>query len=296
MDVANENGYHYEMDPEAPDDSPPRAAVALQGASVQFGSRTLFDGLTLSIEPGQFVAILGPNGAGKSTLLKAILGRQALSTGSVLVDGRPPSHARREIGYVPQLHAIDRDLPLRGRDLVRFGLDGHRYGLALRPGRGRAAIDAALDSVGASGFADRPVGLLSGGEQQRLRIAQALLTDPSLLLCDEPLLGLDLAHQRGVTELLDTVRQERGTTVLFVTHEINPILPYVDLVLYLVDGRFAVGTPDEVLTSERLSALYATRVDVLHVGERLLIVGGEPDHGDGHHHDHAHVNNEAARP
>jgi len=266
--------------------APPPSAVSLSGATVRFGTRTVLDGLTLDIEPGAFVAVLGPNGAGKSTLLKVILGLQHLDRGAVLVAGRPPRHGARDVGYVPQLQAIDRDLPLRGTDLVRFGLDGHRYGLTLHPKRGRALVDAAVASVGASAYAHRPVGRLSGGEQQRLRIAQAMLTDPTLLLCDEPLLGLDLAHQHGVTALLDGARRERGTTVLFVTHEINPVLPYVDVVLYLVDGRHAVGSPAEVLTADRLSALYATKVEVITVGDRLLIVGGEPDHGGGAHHHH----------
>jgi len=240
----------------------------------------------MAVAAGSFVAVLGPNGAGKTTLLRVILGLTRLDGGTVLVDGSAPRRGASSVGYVPQLASIDRDLPLRGRDLVRLGLDGHRFGLPLSARRAGAVVDDAIAAVGATAYADRPVGRLSGGEQQRLRIAQALLSEPSLVLCDEPLLGLDLAHQQAVTSLLDDARRERGATVLFVTHEINPVLPYVDLVLYLVDGRHAIGTPSDVLTSERLSALYATHVEVVRVGGRLVIVGGEADGGEGHHHDH----------
>ncbi|HXV91748.1 MAG TPA: ATP-binding cassette domain-containing protein, partial [Pseudonocardia sp.] len=140
-------------------------------------------------------------------------------------------------------------------------------------------VDAALAAVGGSSYADAPVGRLSGGEQQRLRVAQALVGDPAVLLCDEPLLSLDLAHQRTVTHLIDDRRRSSSTAVLFVTHEINPVLPMVDRVLYLVDGRFRVGRTDEVMTSEVLSELYRTRIDVLRVRGRLVVVGAE-EHGE----------------
>jgi zinc/manganese transport system ATP-binding protein len=274
------------------------ARLSLDGATMRFGDRTLFEGLSLDVAPGEFLAVLGPNGVGKSTLLKVVLGLARLSAGEVLVDGAAPARARAEVGYVPQLHAIDRELALRGVDLVRLGVDGHRYGLPRRRSETRARVAAAVASVGATTYATRPVGQLSGGEQQRLRIAQALLTDPTLLLCDEPLLGLDLHHQREVTGLLDERRRAHGTSIVFVTHEINPVLPYVDRVLYLAGGRFAVGTPDEILTGPTLSALFGTPVEVLSVRGRLLIVGGEPDVADdaGHHHlGHAHDDTGAHR-
>ena len=264
--------------------------LALRDATVAFGDRTLFDGLSLELAPGELLAVLGPNGAGKSTLLRVVLGLERLTSGSVEVDGGPPRRAAQAIGYVPQLRSVDRSLPLRARDLVRLGLDGHRYGVPLRGRGARATVAAAIEAVGATPYADRPVGLLSGGEQQRLRIAQALLTDPTLLLCDEPLLGLDLHHQREVIELLDARRRAHDTAIVFVTHEINPLLGYVDRVLYLAAGRFAIGTPDEILTAPTLSRLFGTPVEVLRVNGRLLIVGGESevdDHGGHHHVDHA---------
>ncbi len=251
-------------------------AVSLRGAALRFGERTLWDGLDLDVAPGEFIAVLGPNGSGKTTLLRVLLGIQPLYAGEVLVEGRPPARGNRAIGYIPQQKALAEDLPLRARDLVGFGLDGHRLGIGLR---GRAArrerVAAALASVGAERYADAPVGRLSGGEQQRLRVAQALVGDPSVLLCDEPLLSLDLAHQQVVSSLIDRRRRTANTAVVFVTHEINPVLPLVDRVLYLVDGRFRVGTPDEVMTSETLSELYRTDVDVLRVRERLVVVGAD---------------------
>jgi zinc/manganese transport system ATP-binding protein len=251
-------------------------ALSLRNARVSFGNRTLWEGLDLDVAPGEFVAVLGPNGSGKTTLVRVLLGLLPLSDGEVRIAGRPPRRGSPSIGYVPQQKALDPDLPLRGRDLVGLGLDGHRLGLGLRARRRRRElVDAALAAVGGSAYADAPVGRLSGGEQQRLRVAQALVGGPDVLLCDEPLLSLDLSHQRTVTRLIDERRRTADTAVLFVTHEINPVLPLVDRVLYLVDGRFRIGPPEEVMSSEVLSELYRTHVDVLRVRGRLVVVGAE---------------------
>jgi len=257
--------------------APSPAVVELRGAAVQMGTRTLWSDLTFTVGSGEFLAVLGPNGVGKTTLLKVLLGLVPVSAGSVLVNGSAPHRGNDEVGYIPQQRAFDQNLPIRARDLVRFGLDGHRWGVPLRARAQRQRLDAVMDAVGASAYADAPVGLLSGGEQQRLRIAQSLLGDPRVLLCDEPLLALDLASQRAVTELIDRRRRSAGTPVIFVTHEVNPVLPYVDRILYLVRGRWAIGTPGEILTSERLTALYGIPVDVLKVRDRFIVLSAEHD-------------------
>jgi zinc/manganese transport system ATP-binding protein len=263
-------------------------AIRLAGAALRFGERSLWGDLTLQVSAGEFLAVLGPNGSGKTSLLKVLLGLQRLSSGTVEVGGRTPRRGSSLVGYIPQQKSFDRDLPLRGRDLVRLGLDGHRWGIGLPHSGARATVAEAIEAVGATRYADRPIGLLSGGEQQRLRIAQALLGDPQVLLCDEPLLSLDLQHQQAITALIDARRQRAGTAVVFVSHEVNPILPMVDRVLYLVGGRWAVGTPDEVMTSARLSDLYGTDIDVFRVHGRIVVIGA-PDaahgeHGGEHHH------------
>jgi zinc/manganese transport system ATP-binding protein len=191
------------------------------------------------------------------------------------------------VGYVPQQHRADPLTPMRARDFVAQGLTGHRWGTGLPSGSRRQTVASALADVGATSYADVPIGLLSGGEQQRVRIAQALVTDPSLLLCDEPLLSLDLPSQRTVTALVDRRRREHDTAVLFVTHEINPVLPYVDRVLYLAGGRFRIGSVDDVLTSETLSELFDSPIEVVRVGGRIL-VAGIPDSPEHAHHDHHH--------
>jgi len=274
--------------PGSRDQQPPAATPALQlrGARLAFGSRILWDALDLDVAPGEFVAVLGPNGAGKTSLLRVLLGQLPLSAGSVRISGRPVRRGSRRIGYVPQQRAFDPGLSVRARDLVGFGIDGHRWGLTVPTRSRRSRVDAAMAAVGAAGYADAPVGLLSGGEQQRLRIAQALVTDPDVLLCDEPLLSLDLSHQQAVSNLIDRRRRDSGTAVIFVTHEINPVLSMVDRVLYLVGGEFRIGPPSEVMTSAVLSGLYGTPIDVLRAGDRIVVLGA--DHHQ-HHGDHDDV-------
>jgi zinc/manganese transport system ATP-binding protein len=258
--------------------------LRIRGAALERGGRELWSGLDLEVEPGELVAVLGPSGSGKTTLLRAILGLERLSEGTIEALGSPVRRAgNRRIGYVPQQRPLPRETPLRGRDIVGLGVDGHRFGLPFSRRKDRVRIAELLTAVGADAFADRPVGLLSGGEQQRLRVGQALADDPRLLLCDEPLTSLDLANQQAVVRLIDRHRRERDAAVLLVTHDINPVLAHVDRILYIANGRFTLGTPDEVLTSETLSALYGAPVFVTRAGGRLVVVGA-PDADEAHHH------------
>jgi zinc/manganese transport system ATP-binding protein len=264
--------------------------VTLRNARLSFDDRVLWDQLNLTVSAGEFIAILGPNGTGKTSLLKVLLGQLPLTAGTALIDGHPVEAGSGRIGYVPQHRAVDRGLSLRGRDMVRLGIDGHRWGLAplRRADRDRrnAAVDRALQQVHAEKLARVAVGVMSGGELQRVRVAQALVSDPVLLLCDEPLLNLDPGNARLVAKLIDQRRQS-GTAVMFVTHEVNPVLPYVDKVLYLVDGRFRIGTVSEVMTSETLSELYRTEIHVIKHGDHYVVVGEHLEHPD---HTYGHAN------
>jgi zinc/manganese transport system ATP-binding protein len=250
----------------------------------------LWQDLEMHVQPGEFIAVLGPNGAGKTSLLKALLGLLPLEKGTLLIDGQPVHRGDDSIGYIPQQKSFDRDLPIRGRDLVGLGINGSRYGFGGSRHADRQVIDAAINSVEAAHYADKPIGMLSGGEQQRLRIAQALVGQPKLLLCDEPLLSLDMASQQMVTGLIDSYRKTRSAAVIFVTHEINPILQYVDRVLYMARGRWVIDTPEVVLQSKTLSDLYGTSVEVVRIKDRVLVVGAEAEALTGqeyHHEAHA---------
>lgn len=280
------------MSARAHDPAPPILSIA--DASLRRGDRELWSGLDLEVRAGELIAVLGPSGSGKTTLLRAILGLEQLSGGTITVHGRPGSdlprrHGNRRIGYIPQARPLPPDTALRGRDLVALGVSGHRFGLPF-PRRGdRSRVDRLIDEVGARSFADRPVGLLSGGEQQRLRAGQALADDPVLLLCDEPLTSLDLANQQAVIGLIDRHRREKDAAVLLVTHDINPLLGKVDRILYIAGGRFTLGTPQEVLRSDVLTALYGAHVFVLRAGDRLVVVGAPDAEASHHHHDEAHA-------
>jgi zinc/manganese transport system ATP-binding protein len=253
------------------------AAVSLTGARLAFGDRVLWDDLDLTVSPGEFIAVLGPNGTGKTSLLKVLLGQLLLSAGAALVDGKAVNSGSGDIGYVPQHRPIDCDVMLVGRDLVRLGIDGNRWGcMPLRSAeraRRHLAVRQALAQVNGEPLADVRVGLMSGGELQRMRIAQALASDPMLLLCDEPLLTLDPANAKLVASLIDRRRREANTTVMVVTHEINTILPYVDRVLYLVDGRFRIGAVEQVMNTETLSTLYRADIQVVKVNDRYVVIG-----------------------
>ncbi len=251
------------------------AIVELEHVMLKRGGRTILEDVPLTIGAGEFVVILGPNGAGKSTRLKMILGLLKPSAGTLRVLGQTPHKGNRAIGYAPQHRVLEADLALRARDLVGFGLDGHRWGTGLPDKKRTERIIQALAEVDALSFADAPVGQLSGGEQQRLLIAQALLSNPRLLLLDEPLANLDLSHQHDMVSLIARVCRSRNVAVLLVSHDINPLLAAIDRVVYIANGHIAVGAPDEVVTSETLSALYGSPVEVIRALDRVFVVGAE---------------------
>ncbi|MEY3129091.1 MAG: hypothetical protein RL405_411 [Actinomycetota bacterium] len=262
--------------------SPDQFALSVQNAQLAFGDRAIWSDLNFEVKPGEFIAVIGANGSGKSSLLKCILGQQQLTSGSILLGNNQRARGGETIGYIPQHRAIDSDLPLRVEDAVRLGLDGHKYGVPLASSAKRKIVREALIAVDVEDLAKKPVGSLSGGEMQRVRVAQALISRPNLILADEPLSALDLHHQQVIASLIAQQRTA-GTAVLFVTHDVNPVIDYVDRVLYLAAGKYSIGTPDEVLQSDILSNLYGAEIDVVRNQGRIVVLGA---------HDHAHHDTE----
>jgi zinc/manganese transport system ATP-binding protein len=266
--------------PAAPVFSP---VIQVEDAAVALGRRTIWQDVRLAVQPGEFIAILGPNGAGKSTLLKAMLGLIPLARGTITVLDHPARRGNAAIGYVPQRRHFEADVRVRGRSIVRLGLDGPNWGLPipfLQRDKAREAarrVQEAIDLVGAGAYADRPFGELSGGEQQRLLIAQALVTRPRILALDEPLDSLDLRNQQGVAGVIRHISRETGAAVLLVAHDVNPILSAVDRVVYIAHGQVEVGTPEEVITTRTLSRLYATPIEVLRASDGRIVVVGQPE-------------------
>ncbi len=257
--------------------------VDVEGVSIRLGGRTILDDVSFSVAAGEFTGLIGSNGAGKTTLLKIILGLARPDGGRVLLEGRPRARGQRLLGYVPQKFLLDPDLPLRARDLVALGLDAHRLGIPLPSRRRREQVDAILRAVGAEDFAGARVGLLSGGEQQRILIAHALVARPRLLLLDEPLANLDIRAGTEVVSLLARLAREEGIAVLLSAHEMNALIGVMDRIVYVAAGHAASGPTDAVVRSDVLSRLYGQHVDVLHVHGRVIVVAGRggPDEQDG---------------
>jgi len=257
----------------------PSAAIAARGLAAGYGSKAIWSEANFSIPSGSFTAILGPNGAGKSTLIRLVLGLLHPLAGKLEVLGESPRRGNPRIGYVPQGSSFDPELSIRGRDFVGLGVDGHRWGVRLT-GReqGAAATDVAIAAVSAQSYADRQLGRLSGGEQQRLLLAQALVGQPNLLLMDEPLSHLDVRNQGAIVQLISEVARERHLTVLLIAHDVNPLLSHIDHVLYIAQGKLAMGKPADIITSETLSAIYSAPVEVLRdrLG-RIFVVGLEEE-------------------
>lgn len=250
--------------------------VSARGLAAAYRDAPVWSGATFDVAPGGFVGVLGPNGAGKSTLLRLLLGLLRPAAGSLQVLGQPPRRGNPAIGYVPQRRPIDPEVRLAGRELVRLGVDGHRWGVgwpAHRPDVERRVAEA-VAAVDAEHYVDHPVGTLSGGELQRLLLAQAIVNEPKLLLLDEPLASLDMRNQIGVASLVADLARARGIAVLLIAHDVNPLLPVLDRVMYVARGKVTVGPPDQVITSGHLSSLYDANVEVLHDSRgRLFVVG-----------------------
>ncbi len=271
--------------------------VELDHASIMLGGRTVLKDVSFAIEHGEFIGVLGPNGSGKTTLMRAILGLLPPSAGALRVFDRVPQCGDSSIGYLPQLRTVIPDLRVRGLDYIASSMHGERWGLPSLSRADRVAIEETLDAVGARNLATRALSDMSGGERQRLLLAQALIGNPKLLLLDEPLISLDARHQEVVIDVIKRVSHERKITVLFSAHELNQLLGAIDRVLYLGNGQAALGTVDEVVTAPVLSRLYGTEIEVLRASGHIFVMSRGRDvereahmhdHGDGHAHDHGH--------
>jgi len=271
----------------------PRASLPLKGYAVELGrvtiargGRIVLDEVSAAIRPGEFIGVFGPNGSGKSTLLRALLGLLQPLAGAIRVFGATPGRGNRAAGYLPQQRAAVADLPVRGRDFVASAWQGERWGLPLISRRGRQQVERAIERVEAQALANRRLSQLSGGELQRLLLAQALLGEPKLLLLDEPLISLDPHFQEAVIAMVRRIQQSEAITVLFTAHDLNPLLGVMDRVLYLGNGRAALGTVDEVITDRVLSRLYDMPIEVLRIKDRIVVVAGHgPVEGEAHRHD-----------
>jgi zinc/manganese transport system ATP-binding protein len=246
-----------------------------------YADRTVWSSANFTVNSGEFVAIIGPNGAGKTTLFRLLLGLQRPAEGAILVFGEEPSTGSPRIGYVPQQHNIDDESHIESLELVRLGLSGKKWGFSLFASEERAEALSAMEAVGAVELAHRPMAELSGGELQRVFLSEALASNPELLLLDEPLSNLDIRRENEMVRLVNSVVRTRGVTAMLIAHNINPLLPYLDKVIYIANGQVKSGTPDQVLTSESLSSLYGVHVEVLRDSRgNVAIIGIEGFHGD----------------
>lgn len=251
-----------------------------------YKGKVVWQGANFAIKRGEFVTIIGPNGAGKTTLFRLLLGILQPMTGTVKILGAEPKRGNPLIGYVPQRHLVDNDTSFECLELVKLAHSGNRWGSGIFSANADriAALDA-LGAVGATQLAHKSLGALSGGELQRVFLAEALVSNPQILLLDEPLSHLDIRRSKELVDLVNKLVRTRNVTALLVAHDINPVLPFLDKVIYVANEKVATGRPEEVLTSESLSELYGVRIEVIRDSRGNVAIIGVDDHH-GHHHDH----------
>ena len=258
-------------------------AIEFDKVTLTYGGRRVLSDVSFSIPQGAFVGLLGANGAGKTTMLRAILGLIKPAGGAISVLGKPPTRGNAAIGYLPQARRALSDVGISGLDFVLSAAGGHRWGWPVPFSAEKEAAWKALEAIGATDLARRPLAELSGGERQRILIAQSLIGDPQLLLLDEPLISLDAGHQRAIIDLVHEIGERLGIAVLFCSHEINPLLRAVDRVLYLGNGKAAIGSVDEVISGPVLSKLYGTHINVVRVAGRIFVMADDVELESGAH-------------
>ena len=248
--------------------------IKAKNLSIAYGNHVVWQNANFTVKKGKFIGILGPNGAGKTTLFRLLLGLEKPTSGELDVLGKNPHRGNPHIGYVPQRHHVDSDMNIEALEIVRIGLTGNKWGMSFSGEKEREMALDALKIVGAEKLAYRPLGKLSGGELQRVFLAEALVAKPDLLLLDEPLANLDIRREANLVQLVSEIVKSGGVTALLIAHNINPLLPVLDSVIYIAEGKIATGTPNEIFTSESLTKIYGTQVEVLHDSHgRVAILG-----------------------
>lgn len=260
------------------------ALIAAEKVTVRYGRTDVLDGVSLAIQAGEIVTILGPNGSGKSTLVRALLGVVPLASGTVR------KVAGLRIGYVPQRLAIDRSLPITVRRFLSLPLrvtDGAARATLARVGLAAEVETAQLAS-------------LSGGQLQRVLLARALLSEPQLLILDEPTQGLDQRGAAGFYRLIEDVRRDTGAAILMVSHDLHVVMAASDRVICLNGHICCEGTPRVVSSAPEYRALFG-----LGTQGALALYRHEHDHDHDHaghgqhqghaHHDHAHPHDPAPK-
>ena len=260
-------------------------ALAITNVGVRLGGHDILQGVNAEIAPGEFVGVFGPNGAGKSTLMRCILGLTPLCSGSISVFGESPGQANKVIGYLPQSRASLESTALTARSLICAVEGGNRWGMPWNSRAARAEVERAIELAGTEECADRPFSVLSGGEKQRVALAQALLGKPRLLILDEPLASLDPRNQMRMVESIAKIKATTGATILFIAHDVNPLLGVMDRVIYVAGGRAAIGSTDEVISSATLSKLYGAEIHVVCAEGKIFIVAAEGNVTEAAHHD-----------
>ncbi len=240
-----------------------RPVIELRDVWVSYGPVPALEGINLAVRPNDFLGIIGPNGGGKSTLLKVILGLVVPDSGSVSVLGETPERGRHRVGYVSQRPIFDREFPASVWDVALMGRSGQKGLLRKYDGTDRAAAEAALARVGMLQFRHKQIGQLSGGEQQRAFIARALVSEPAILLLDEPLASIDPTMQTDFYEVLQELR--RHLTILMVSHDVGAVSVHVDTIACLNRRLFHHGAVE--LTPQLLEATYQCPVQLITHGQ-----------------------------
>lgn len=253
--------------------------IVAQKLAAGYSGSPIWQDANFTVASGEFIGLLGANGAGKTTLFRLLLGLARPLSGSLKVFGDTPSRGNKRIGYVPQRRSVDTESKIEAIEYVRLGISSNRWGFNLKAGSSQQERQAAfevLKTVDATDLAFRPLRQLSGGELQRIHLAQALVGKPELLLLDEPLANLDIRRETQLIRLIHTVAKRQNIAVVLIGHDINPLLPVVDRIIYIANGKVASGKPSAIVTSKQLSALYGAPIEVLQDSKgRLAVLGVE---------------------